>query len=96
MTFAVFHDYPGLEYDLPKFHEVSRPSGHPGCEFNTHYITTQNSDMTRLDSCVASTVCIGFYSLTWTIPKVDFCGIQLNQKQMSGKGRLNTSTSAEN
>jgi len=25
MTFAVFHDYPGLEYGLPKFHDFPGP-----------------------------------------------------------------------
>jgi len=25
MTFAVFHDYPGLEYGLPKFHDFPSP-----------------------------------------------------------------------
>jgi len=25
MTFAVFHDYPGLEYCLPKFHDFPGP-----------------------------------------------------------------------
>jgi len=25
MTFAVFHDYPGLEYGLPKFHDFRGP-----------------------------------------------------------------------
>jgi len=25
MTFAVFHDYPGLEYVLPKFHDFPGP-----------------------------------------------------------------------
>ena len=25
MTFAVFHDYPGLEYGLPKFHDFAGP-----------------------------------------------------------------------
>ena len=24
-TFAVFHDYPGLEYGLPKFHDFPSP-----------------------------------------------------------------------
>jgi len=25
MTFAIFHDYPGLEYGLPKFHDFPGP-----------------------------------------------------------------------
>ena len=25
MTFAVFHDYPGVEYGLPKFHDFPGP-----------------------------------------------------------------------
>jgi len=25
MTFAVFHDYPGLQYALPKFHDFPGP-----------------------------------------------------------------------
>jgi len=32
MTFAIFHDFPGLENGLPKFHDFSRLSmtrGHP-------------------------------------------------------------------
>jgi len=32
MIFAVFHDYPGPEYGLPKLHNfpwLSRPRGHP-------------------------------------------------------------------
>jgi len=32
MTYVVFHDYPGLEFGLPKSHDfpwLSRPSGHP-------------------------------------------------------------------
>ena len=37
MIFAVFHDYPGLEYGLPKFPDfpwLSRPSGHPADKIN--------------------------------------------------------------
>jgi len=33
MTLAVFHDFPGLENSLTKFHDfrwLSRKSGHPG------------------------------------------------------------------
>ena len=29
MTFAIFHDFPGLENGLPKFHDVGMTRGHP-------------------------------------------------------------------
>jgi len=38
MTFAVFHDFPGLENGPPKFHDFLKPVGteHPGYRTN-HY-----------------------------------------------------------
>jgi len=50
MTFAVFHDYPGLEYGLPKFHDF------PGPVVTLCYTTNPTSSETDLQAQILSCV----------------------------------------
>ena len=43
MTFAVFHDYPGLEYGLPKFYDFPGPEVTLQLGNNPYYLAERPS-----------------------------------------------------
>jgi len=49
MTFAIFHDFPGLENGLPKFHDFPWPGGTLSvCILTVTYLTLSLSVLTAI------------------------------------------------